>query len=83
MKTGTYLVRYRRDLKVKRKKVQVPFEADLVDGKSHVFSFGWPITQGDSQVYAGEVAMIPDRAGWPSAGPSWIASGDLELIEVL
>jgi hypothetical protein len=33
----------------------------------------------DDDRYPGEIAWIPDDDTYPSAGPIWIASGDLEI----
>ncbi|WP_371398928.1 hypothetical protein [Marinovum algicola] len=57
--------------------------ADLIDGKRHRFTRGWRIDRDDSSIYAGEVAWLPDREGWPLEAPAWLASGDLAQVTEL
>ena len=56
-------------------------ESEQIDGKSHLFTYGW--TMGEDDSYPDEIAYIPDREGWPIDAPSWIASGDLSIFEEL
>lgn len=57
--------------------------AEQLEGKVHTFSFGWEITADDRSEYAGEIAWISDRDGWPDDAPVWIASGDLQILREL
>lgn len=55
-------------------------EADLIDGRTHVFTRGWVMTEDDTSIYVGETAWLPEPAGWPVGAPvGWIACGDLEF----
>lgn len=54
--------------------------AEQVDGMVHDFEGGWEIGVTDSSIYVGEIAMIPNREGWPADAPNWIASGDLQKV---
>jgi hypothetical protein len=56
---------------------QVKPEAEQLDGKTFAFSSGWDITEDDSGIYVGEIAMIPRDESYPTDAPLWIASGDL------
>ena len=49
------------------------------DGRVFNFMFGWRMDDDDP--YPGEIAWIPDDETYPAAGPLWIASGDLEVLE--
>lgn len=66
-------VKIRRDFKF-----PVKPSAEQIDGKLHVFSYGW-IAEPD-EMYAGEVTWMPHYSKWPEGAPSSIASGDLEII---
>ena len=76
MKTRLMTVKIRRteNLKVKP-------EAEAIDQKTYKFMEGWKITEDDSSIYVGEVAMIPHDDSYPVEAPAWISSGDLVSIE--
>jgi len=75
-----YLVSLRR-----HGKFIVKPECEELDGKHFLFREGWIMDEVDTDIYIGEMAMIPDfeQDGWSAEKyPTWIASGDLlELIE--
>lgn len=62
-------------------------EALQLEGETFDFSFGW--FMGEDDPYPGEIAWIPPMRKkygrpedtWPDNAPSWIASGDLEILE--
>lgn len=57
---------------------EVKESAEQIDGKEFRFSRGWHIEGG---MYDGEVAMLPlPDQGYPEDGPTWVASGDLEIV---
>lgn len=61
--------------------------AEPLDGRTILFQAGWIIEAEDSSIYVGERAML--IVDWSALVnefrteevPSWIASGDLELVE--
>ncbi len=53
--------------------------AKQLDGKIYNFTKGWVID--DHDLYEGETAMIPRDDKYPEFAPTWIASGDLELVK--
>jgi hypothetical protein len=68
-------------VKVRRGKgFDVQPRGELIDGITHMFSYGWLIEEGDHSLYLGEIAYLPVSIDWPSKGPAWVASGD--LVEV-
>ena len=61
---------------------EVKPEARQLDGKVFDFVRGWEITEEDSCMYVGEVAMLPTYIDdYPISAPAWIASGDLVLLK--
>jgi hypothetical protein len=66
-----YLVKIRRELG------QVKPEAEQIDGKVFVFREGWIMGEGDTSLYVGELAMVPNDFDWPADAPAWVAMGDL------
>lgn len=57
--------------------LEVRPEAEQIDGKVFNFIHGWVIE--DRKQYHGEIAWIPRDPNYPDDGPTWIASGDLEV----
>lgn len=56
--------------------------AEQIEGRRHRFLYGWKMDEGDTSLYAGEIAWIADHADWPSDAPAWVASGDLaDIVE--
>lgn len=55
---------------------EVKSGAEQIDGKTYMFRPGWVMDADDP--YPGEDAWIPDDQQYPTDGPAWIASGDLE-----
>lgn len=70
-------------VKIRRDLVEIRPEAEAIDGKVYCFDFGWAIEESDSSLYVGEFAMCPRDFDYPKEAPYWIASGDLEAIEIL
>lgn len=68
-----FKVQLRRDWQVKP-------NAEQLDGKVYEFYHGWVIEKEDSDLYAGETAMIPSDENYPRDAPCWIASGDLQRV---
>lgn len=68
-------------VKIRRTLAQVKPEAEQLDGKMFIFRDGWKIDEGDSSLYVGEVALVPNDFEWPEDAPTWIASGDLEEVK--
>ena len=70
-------------IKIRTNLAKIRPEALELDGKVFNFREGWNITELDSSIYVGEIAMIPTEPNYffayPNA-PAWIASGDLEGI---
>ena len=56
-------------------------EAEQLDGKTFIFRDGWILEDRDTDLYVGEMAMIPNDFDWPADAPAWIASGDLVPYE--
>ncbi len=77
IKQYQYLVKLRRNLGLK-----IRPEAEQLDGNVYSFQRGWLIDEGHGK-YEGETAMIPIRIhdSYPDDAPTWIASGDLILVE--
>lgn len=69
-----YRVSIRRDIGR-----QVRPEAEQIDGKVFYFYRGWFMDKNDP--YPFEFAMIPLDWKYPRSAPTWIASGDLKLVE--
>ncbi len=71
-------------IKIRKNLAKIRPEALELDGKVFNFMEGWNITESDSSIYVGEIAMIPTELNYffayPNA-PAWIASGDLEEME--
>lgn len=70
MITKAFTVKIRRNI---GKKVKP--EAELVDGKTFVFLFGW--LMGENDPYPDEEAWRAYDTSYPIEAPSRIASGDL------
>jgi len=70
-----YRVNIRRDL------AEVRPCAEQIDGKVFNFVVGWTMDGADTTIYIGEVAMIPHDDDYPTDGPNWVASGDLESVK--
>jgi hypothetical protein len=79
-----YKVKIRRELGAK-----VRLGAEQLDGRIYEFSEGWEITDEDPSMYIGETAMVPyfkDKPypeNYPLGAPTWIASGDLEKVDIV
>jgi hypothetical protein len=54
-------------------------EAEELDG--HVFTFGYGWTMDTRDPYPGESAMLPLDFAYAHRAPTWIASGDLEVVD--
>tara|TARA_R110002094_G_scaffold157781_1_gene144001 strand:+ start:425 stop:709 length:285 start_codon:yes stop_codon:yes gene_type:complete len=55
-----------------------------INGRVFEFTYGWRM--GEDDPYPNEIAWTPplryyNDGDWPNTAPSWIASGDLEIIE--
>jgi len=63
---------------IRTKLAEIRPESLQLNGKEYFFVRGWDID--DSDIYKGEVAMIPKDDTYPNDAPIWVASGD--LVEV-
>ena len=57
-------------------------ECEQTDGVEAIFRPGWLMTKEDTSIYVGEWAMIPRVEDWPVDSSGWVASGDLQDIEI-
>ena len=75
---GLYRIKLRRSDKFKVKP-----EAEQIDGMTFKLLRSWDITEEDSSIYVGEWALTPRWSDltYPDTAPTWIASGDAELLE--
>jgi hypothetical protein len=59
--------------------------AELVEGKTFRFRFGWQLTHEMGGRFAMEAAMVPMRDDpahpYPEMGPPWLSIGDLERAD--
>lgn len=74
LKFVRYTVRIRRGLG------EVKPEAEQIDGKTYLFTYGWPIEE--NTLYKGEHAWIPRDPNYPLDASRWISSGDLEVKSI-
>ncbi len=71
----------RHMITLRRALADIKPEAEQLDGKIFDFQQGWVMDAADTSIYIGETAMIPTRGqDWPENAPSWIASGDMQLM---
>ncbi len=64
-----FKVAIRRDLRAVRP------NAEQLEGKTYVFTYGWVMDKNDP--YPGEIAYLPHDPSYPVDAPCWVASGDL------